>query len=63
MIRSVYVTNETNLLFFYQEMTDGQEKENTEEEKDENSERQEEDEGKNEPGFSAQVLFSNFFFG
>ena len=41
--------------FFYQEMTDGQEKKNTEEEKDESSERQEEDEGKNEPGFSAQV--------
>ena len=55
MIRSVYVTNETNWLVFYQEMTDGQEKENTEEEKDESSERQEEDEGKNEPGFSAQV--------
>jgi hypothetical protein len=36
-------------------MTDGQEKESTEEEKDESSERQEEDEGKNEPGFSAQV--------
>lgn len=43
------------IIVFYQEMTDGQEKENTEEEEDESSERQEEEEGKNEPGFSAQV--------